>query len=354
MDGQVDVFKTVQDIPAEYDAIFQPLGERSIFFSRAWFELLTARGLEPGVEPLYLGVRDSRGDPAILFPAAIEAPQGKARTLISLANYYTMLFTLLLRPDLDGQEIDACLHQLCGEIAGTRPRWHGIRLTPLAEGDPTLITFAQALRKTGFRPYFYRRSENWFATTKNVSGNDYLAQRPATLRNTIERRTRKAERKGALSFRRFGIDNDLAAGIKAFETVYDESWKESEPNRAFIPALAEACRNRGALRLGVLYLDEAPIAAQFWIVESGQATIYKLAHDQRYDALSPGSILSAKMSAWILDDDQANEIDFGMGGEEYKRNWTPEMRHRSTLIAFNTRTISGLLGAFRHFLSRSK
>lgn len=354
MDGQVDVFKTVQDIPAEYDAIFEPLGERSIFFSRAWFELLTAHGLEPGVEPLHLGVRDSRGAPAILFPAAIEAPQGKARTLISLANYYTMLFTLLVRPDLNEQEISAGLHQLCAQIASTRPRWHGLRLTPLTEGDPTLIAFAQALKNSGFQPFFLRRWENWFATTENVSGKDYLAQRPATLRNTIERRTRKAERKGALSFRRFGIDDDLADGVEAFEAVYDESWKEAEPNRAFIPALAEACRSRGALRLGVLYLDEAPIAAQLWIVEDGQATIYKLAHDQRHDALSPGSILSAKMSAWVLDDDQANEIDFGMGDEAYKRSWTPEMRHRLTLIAFNTRTMAGLLGVFRQLLSRSK
>lgn len=352
MDGRVDVFKTVQDIPAEYDAIFEPLGERSIFFSRAWFELLTAHGLEPGVEPVCLGVRDRLGAPAILFPAAVEVSPGKTRTLISLANYYSMLFTLLVRPDLEQEEIDIGLGQLSAQIAAARPRWHGIRLTPLAEDDATLLAFAKILKQTGFAPYFYRRAENWFATTREMSGKDYLAQRPATLRNTIGRRTRKAEREGSLTFRQFGIEGGLVEGIGAFEAVYAGSWKEAEPNPAFIPALAKLCSDRGSLRLGVLYLDDTPIAAQFWIVEDGRATIYKLAHDQHHDALSPGSILSAKMAEWVLDDDRVLEIDFGMGDESYKRSWTPEMRRRMALIAFNKRTATGLFGAFRHILSR--
>ena len=78
MDGQVDVFETVQDIPAEYDAIFEPLGAQSVFFSRAWFAVLTKHGLEPGLRPHFLGVRDDAGLPVVLFPAAVTGPPDRA------------------------------------------------------------------------------------------------------------------------------------------------------------------------------------------------------------------------------------------------------------------------------------
>lgn len=352
MDGRVEVFNTVQDIPAEYDAIFEPLGERSIFFSRAWFELLAAHGLESGVRPLYFTVRDSAGAPAIVFPAAAEEPMGKIRTLSSLSNYYSMLFTLLVRPGLKEEEITAGMGAIGAKISAMRPRWHRLQLSPLTEDDVAARAFAGALETCGFSTHFYRRSQNWFATTQGLASSDYLAERPATLKNTIDRRTRKAKRSGSMIFRRFPSDGALSEGIEAFETVYASSWKEPEPNAEFIPALARLCSLRGLLRLGVLYLDESPVAAQFWIAGPGGATIYKLAHDQGHDALSPGSILSAKMAEWVLDEDRVGEIDFGMGDEAYKRSWTPEMRHRMALMAFNKRTAAGLLGAIRHVFSR--
>src|SRR3712207_8457598 len=42
--------------------------------------------------------------------------------------------------------------------------------------------------------------------------------------------------------------------------------------------------------------DGAPIAAQLWLVENGEATIHKLAYAEREKGLSPGTLLRDRKS----------------------------------------------------------
>src|SRR5690349_21185690 len=64
----------------------------------------------------------------------------------------------------------------------------------------------------------------------------------------------------------------------AYEAVYRASWKPAEGSPAFLRALAEQEGAAGTVRLGIASKDGAPVAAQFWLVENGVATIHKLAH----------------------------------------------------------------------------
>ncbi|MBI1181733.1 MAG: GNAT family N-acetyltransferase [Alphaproteobacteria bacterium] len=108
----------------------------------------------------------------------------------------------------------------------------------------------------------------------------------------------------------------------------------------------------GGLRLGCLFIEGDPAAAQFWIVHGGRATIYKLAHDPRYDDLSIGSALTLRMFREILDVDRPSRIDFGLGDETFKQDWTPLTEDRLGWLAFNPRTRRGLLAAARHRAGR--
>jgi CelD/BcsL family acetyltransferase involved in cellulose biosynthesis len=88
----------------------------------------------------------------------------------------------------------------------------------------------------------------------------------------------------------------------------------------------------GALRLGLLHAGETAIAAQLWTVAGGTASVLKLAHDEAYKPLSPGTVLTARMIARLIDGEGVAALDFGRGDDPYKRLWTTRRRQRIGLF----------------------
>jgi CelD/BcsL family acetyltransferase involved in cellulose biosynthesis len=113
------------------------------------------------------------------------------------------------------------------------------------------------------------------------------------------------------------------------------------------------CAKKKWLRMGIIYLDDQPIAAQVWIVNSGKATIYKLAHDQKYDEYSSGSTLTTHLIQHVLEVDKVREIDFGSGDDPYKKNWLSQRRERWGILAMNPRSLTGWLGIARNIGGRA-
>ena len=105
----------------------------------------------------------------------------------------------------------------------------------------------------------------------------------------------------------------------------------------------------GCLRLGLLHIQEQPVAAQIWLVSNGHATIFKLAHDRRFKDLSPGSLLTLHVMRHVIEGDRVGEVDFGRGDDRFKQLWLSQRREHWGLLALNPRTVEGLSGAARHF-----
>ena len=121
---------------------------------------------------------------------------------------------------------------------------------------------------------------------------------------------------------------------------------------SFVPGLIRCCAQQGWLRLGVVWLQEQPVAAQLWIVAHGKAAIYKLAYDEAFKALGSGTVLTARLMRQVLEHDGVAEVDYLMGDDAYKRSWMSHRRERRGLVAHNPRTLRGLTGAARETLAR--
>jgi CelD/BcsL family acetyltransferase involved in cellulose biosynthesis len=80
------------------------------------------------------------------------------------------------------------------------------------------------------------------------------------------------------------------------------------------------------------------------------ASIFKLAHVDGKEALSPGTVLTAELMSRVIDVDGVHTVDFISGDDGYKRDWMSERRQRMALLAFDPLTARGLVGAFRHAL----
>lgn len=288
-----------------------------------WFRLTVAH-VQPRARLAVLRVRDGNAA-AWLF--LIEAGP---RTAAPLASWYTLRYA----PILAGPGAPALLPAL---FAATAKRFDTVALHPL--GAP--------LSAARWRRYADRISTNWTIDLPTPDFDAYWAARPAQLRNTVARRSR-SHPLDIHVFQSFDAD-----AWTTYEDIYAASWKPTEGSLAFLRALAVQESAAGTLRLGIARdATGRAIAAQFWLVENGVATIHKLAHREDSKAGSPGSLLSQAMFRAAIADDRVCRIDFGLGDEAYKADWvdTPHAVWRTDL--YRPASLRGLAGIARETVSR--
>jgi hypothetical protein len=262
------------------------------------------------------------------------------RRLSALANWYSFRWAPVFVGDDDGgvraRLLDAALRHALADCAR-------IDFYPVEESEPVMA----ALRRVG-----------WMAVSRPMGGRhqlrvegrcfaDYWATRPGRLRNLVRR-------KGRCDPFALSISETLTPDLwRDYVDVHTRSWKAAEPlgGLAFLRDVAERAGQRGALRLGFARVGGEAVATQFWTVEDGVALIHKLAHDQAFDAQSPGTLLSHAMFANAIDRDRVALIDYGTGDNSYKADWMESRVPLYQIDAFNPRRASAWLPAARTAIS---
>jgi len=312
-----------EQLPRSADALFASAAKESIFFSRPWFENLNHTGLEDDKKTLLACVVEGDEVRAVLPLCKRSGEHWQA-----LTNLYSSLYTLLMAED-NRREILDCLAR--GLV---QTRFSSLRLDPVAEHDRNIGDLQRAMESLGVtcqrRFAFY----NWIHRTEWQSFNEYMSSRPGRVRNTVMRKARKLERDYDYSIRLYQ-EKDLQQALTDYDTVYKKSWKANELYGAFIEGLASTLAQAGWLRIAVLYVGKTPIAAQFWFVAHGRASIFKLVYDQEWKHYSPGSILTSYLMEHVIDNDKVSEIDFLTGNDAYKQDWMTERRERQILTCIN-------------------
>ena len=325
----------------------------SYYSALPWYANFTATCLDPGDRLRLYELSSGTDRPIVLFLRARADRLGvlPARTLASLTNYYSCGFSIT---GLDNATEGA--DRIAGWARQMRRGKHRpdrIAFDALDAPSPSFDALVAGLRSAGYLVETYPQFGNWYLTVQAPGFDAYWASRDATLRNTVERKERKLRRAHRMTMQITSAPVDAESAIAAYEQVYAESWKTPEPYGAFIPGLIRTGFAAGVASVGLLRLEDRPVAAQLWIRhQRNRVTIFKLAHAESVKQFSVGSILTRHMMRHALDGNEQGicpqEIDFGRGDDPYKRLWTPERRQRWGVIAYEPATPAGLAYAARN------
>jgi hypothetical protein len=350
---KVTTFSSFAALPAACARLFDPSATQDVFDTLPWFLNFEKHALNPGDQVRIYTV--SRGkEQAPLAALAMRAASNsrswlRSRKLSSLTNFYTSRFAPACTGT--GAERTEALAVLADAIRADSPRWDTVHLRPLDAGSELFEQMGQAFRRSGLVVHPYFCFGNWYLPVGGRNFEQYLESLPAKARNTLQRKTKKLEKSGIARIEIVTGTENLEPAIEAYQKVYNASWKVPEPYPKFVPGLMRTCAENGWLRLGLVYIEGEPAAAQIWIVHG--ASIYKLAYDERFAQHSVGTILTARLMQHALDVDRVNEVDYLTGDDPYKKDWMSHRRELWGLLAFNPATVRGLVEIARHMGGRA-
>ena len=319
--------------------------QTDLFLTQAWFDLLREHGLEHpphAVQAIDLPAIDEADPSARLWLQKVRPRGGWT----SLSNYYTGVF------GPQGASESVPMEAWAGVARRLRqcPGGGVISMEPLDASQPWVHRLEEAARLAGYRTWRETAFGNWYQTVEPGDFNLYWMQRPSALRNTVDRATRRLDRAGEWSIEIFasghgnGEPDATALGrmTDAYLRVYANSWKPQEPNAGFMPAFIGLAARHGCLRLGVLWLQGRPLAAQIWLVYPGRsAQIFKLAHVKGEEKWSAGSVLTAELARHSIEQDKVRELDFLSGDDAYKADWMELRRERLRLVLAHPLSLQG-------------
>jgi hypothetical protein len=343
----VKLYLNLDSLTESYSEVFHINGCRSFFLSLEWFHNLLEHSITDLDQLRIYGVESDDGVALGVLPL-VQTKLAKGvlspTSYQSLANYYTCNFAPMFRTGIDEEQ---AMNVLARRLWRDRGSWDMLQIRPVLRDSSAYDAVLRAFRKVGMVVQPYYCSGNWYLKTDGRSYSEYLETLPSVMRNTIARK-----RKGLEKLRsRVVVLTDgtgLDEAVNDYERIYNASWKVREAYPQFIRGLVRMTAQKGWLRLGLVYVDDEPVAAQIWIVHRGVAYIYKLAYDERYAKLSAGTVLTATLMQRVIDIDKVEVVDYLTGDDDYKRNWMSHRREFWGVLALNPTSVCGLVQIARH------
>ena len=308
----------------------------SVFLAPWWWETMIEAGMTGSMAAEFVIVA-AAGRPVLLL-----ALQRGPDALAGLSGPYTCLYRPLLAAGMAASSIVAA----AAAVARLLQAAPLCRLEAIDPDAAWLEPFLAGLHRGRLVALRFHHFGAWHEPVAGLSWEEYMAQRPGELRETVRRRLRRAAELACEII----TGPDIAGGLADYERVYARSWKVPEPFPRFNAVMMGHAAAHGALRLGLLREDGQAIAAQIWLVANGRAMVAKLGHDEARKKLSPGTVLTAHMIRHLLDIERVDVLDFGRGDDPYKAAWTTRREQRIGLMLANPRRPAGALAIARHLL----
>jgi CelD/BcsL family acetyltransferase involved in cellulose biosynthesis len=178
-----------------------------------------------------------------------------------------------------------------------------------------------------------------FVDLAGISWDEYLADRSRQFRSQLGRKLRSLRKEHEVRFRRTRRLEEVPGDLLTLFSLHDARWAERPGSSAFADAevrtfhleFASIAFERGWLRLYVMEVDEAPIAALYGWLIGGRWSYYQAGFDPAWSRHSPGFLLLAETIREAIEDG-ASEYDMLRGDESFKRRFATSSRLVRTIL----------------------
>lgn len=235
---------------------------------------------------------------------------------------------------------DALWAALLGGLSRSRGLWQLIQLDELETGGAQIARLSRWAKNHGL----------WCWTTplhpvpyleKTTSFDDYLAGRSRKFRKSLRNARNRARRHPGLRYEEARDPGDVARLLETFFRIERESWKAREQRDvgriAAYPAFYRDLLSGSPQwqpHAIVQYLGGRPSAATFGFRQGDEYYALQIAHDQRFDRYSPGTLLEwFEMERFFANPD-VSRYEFLGGSGFNKRRWTDTAAATSTFRAY--------------------
>ncbi len=347
---RVSQFNGCERLPAGTRTLFGDARTR-MFHSPEWWLHYQHYGVPAGdLFRMFVAESDAGGKPVALFPAIFSRLYGahpRARLLYFMGPE-GMPYEPMLSPD--GEDPKAAVNSVIEFTRGGRLEYDVLRFSPLEPDTPLLSHLVEALRQCRYKYQIYGMQEDRYETTAGRSSAEYLAKRPAALRQTLENAGQMLFDSGRAAFTLVREPAEIGDAWRHCESILAEADERNPEHFEYLPRLLNLAAEAGVLRLGLLTLDGKQAAMQLWVVARNVGQCLRIAQHARFANLPLDDMLTERLTRHLIDTDRVVELDFGYIVEQFAAHWAPQRRRRVGIIAFNTRTPRGLKGALRHIV----
>jgi CelD/BcsL family acetyltransferase involved in cellulose biosynthesis len=179
----------------------------------------------------------------------------------------------------------------------------------------------------------------------------YLASRSRNFRDQARRYPRRLERDHRVSYRRTSDESELERDMATLFELHDARWSTrggstltSTRARAFHLDFARAALRRGWLRLWILEVDGAPVAAWHGWRLGERYAYYQAGFDPAWEHLSVGFVLMVHTVRSAIEEG-ASRYDLLLGDESYKGRFANAEQKVCTAMLSRSRPVRLLSAA---------
>ncbi len=267
------------------------------------------------------------------------------RVLGSVYNDHTPRVDFLAAHDRE-----AVAEAVWNHVWDARDTWDVVKLCQFEQDSPTLEAVTRLARQNGCHVGIWPSNSSPYLEIEG-SFEQLLASRPRGMRANIRRRLKRLEEIGAsVEFERVTNPDDLDCALADAFRMEASTWKGSEgtaivcqeDTSRFYAAVARRAMEDGTLYFTFLRQGDRRIAFDLSLIYNERLFKLKPGYVQDLHACSPGQQLTVRTIRDAFERG-LKEVDFLGSADEWKLEWTKDVRRNVWVFIFKSNVFGSLL-----------